>query len=117
MIQWVLEAVESASLIDTVIVVGVALPENLQSAKVRAILPNQEDMLANILTGMRKLLEIEPAAHHVVLVSSDIPAITGEMVDWLVQVTMQTDEDVYYTVIERAPWKQNIHSPNGLTLV
>lgn len=102
MIQWVLEALENASLIDRVIVVGLVLPEDLQTPKVRAILPNQEDMLANILTGMKKLREIEPSAHHVVLVSSDIPAITGEMVDWLVQVTMQTDEDVYYTVIERS---------------
>lgn len=102
MIQWVLEALENASLIDTVIVIGLALPESLETAKVRAILPNQEDMLANILTGMRELQEIEPTAHHVVLVSSDIPAITAEMVDWLVKVTMQTDEDVYYTVIERS---------------
>ncbi|PWH19391.1 MAG: hypothetical protein DDG59_03185 [Anaerolineae bacterium] len=101
MIRWVLEALEDASKINAVLVVGVELPETMQTSKVRAILPNQEDMLANILAGMRKLLEIDPAAHHVVLVSSDIPAITGEMVDWLVQTTMQTDEDVYYTVIER----------------
>lgn len=101
MIQWVLEALENASQIGNVIVVGVSLPENVRVNKLQATIPNQGEMLSNILEGMKKLLEIEPTAHHVVLASSDIPAITGEMVDWLVQTTMQTDEDVYYTVIER----------------
>jgi hypothetical protein len=35
------------------------------------------------------------------LVSSDIPGITGEMVDWVVDTDMQTDLDVYYHVIQR----------------
>jgi hypothetical protein len=58
-------------------------------------------MLANIRAGVIKVREIDPNTHHVVVVSSDIPALTGEMVDWLVRETMQTDEDVYYTVIAR----------------
>ncbi|MFN3309908.1 MAG: NTP transferase domain-containing protein, partial [Anaerolineales bacterium] len=101
MIQWVLEALESAEQISQVVVVGALLPEEMRTSKVQATIPNQGDMLSNILAGMKKVLELEPKAHHVVLVSSDIPAITGKIVDWLVQTTMQTDEDVYYTVIER----------------
>ncbi len=101
MIQWVLEALEDAKQISSVLVVGAPLPQDVEMSKVKATIPNQVDMLSNILSGMRKLLELEANAHHVVLVSSDIPAITGEMVDWLVHTTMQTDEDVYYTVIER----------------
>lgn len=101
MIQWVLEALENATQIDTVVVVGATLPEEVLTSKVQADIPNQGDMLSNILAGMHKVLELDSSAHHVVLVSSDIPAITGAMVDWLVQTTMQTDEDVYYTVIER----------------
>ncbi|RCK75552.1 MAG: hypothetical protein ANABAC_0843 [Anaerolineae bacterium] len=101
MIEWVLEALEEASKISHVVVVGLSPDEIYPTSKVVAWIPNQEDMLANILEGMNKVMEIEPIAHHVVLVSSDIPAIQGEMVDWLVETTMQTDEDVYYTVIER----------------
>lgn len=101
MIQWVLEALQEAEQISRVIVVGALLPEEMRTSKVQATIPNQGDMLANILAGMQKVLELEPKAHHVVLVSSDIPAITGKIVDWLVQTTMQTDEDVCYTVIER----------------
>jgi molybdopterin-guanine dinucleotide biosynthesis protein A len=101
MIQWVLEALEDSLQISNVVVVGSPLPATVRSGKVRAVIQNQGDMLSNILAGMQRILEIEPQAHHVVLVSSDIPAITAEMVDWLVQTTMQTDEDVYYTVIER----------------
>ncbi len=35
------------------------------------------------------------------MVSSDIPGITGEMVDWVVNTDMQTDLDVYYHLIQR----------------
>jgi hypothetical protein len=35
------------------------------------------------------------------MVSSDIPGITGEMVDWIVNTDMQTNLDVYYHLIER----------------
>lgn len=101
MIRWVLEALQEAEQISRVIVVGALLPEEMRTSKVQATIANQGDMLSNILAGMQKVLELEPKAHHVVLVSSDIPAITGKIVDWLVQTTMQTDEDVYYTVIER----------------
>ncbi|GAB4476783.1 MAG: hypothetical protein Kow0088_14950 [Anaerolineales bacterium] len=101
MIQWVLDALENASQISRVVVVGSPLPDGIQTSKVQAVIANQGEMLANIFAGMKKVLELEPSAHHVVLVSSDIPAVTGEMVDWLVQTTMQTDEDIYYTVIER----------------
>src|SRR3970040_1535137 len=34
-------------------------------------------------------------------VSSDIPAITGEMVDWLVEKAEESVHDIYYTVITR----------------
>jgi len=33
--------------------------------------------------------------------SSDIPGVTGEMVDWLVKTCSETDDDLYYNVIRR----------------
>jgi hypothetical protein len=47
------------------------------------------------------VLEINPAAGHVAVVSADIPGIQPEHVDWVVRTSMQTDEDVYYNVITR----------------
>jgi hypothetical protein len=58
-------------------------------------------MLQNLKAGLVKLLEINPSAHHVLTVSSDIPALRSEMVDWMVNTAAETDHDLYYTVITR----------------
>jgi hypothetical protein len=50
---------------------------------------------------VQKLVELNPGAHHVLTVSSDIPAITGEMIDWTVNACIETDHDLYYNVITR----------------
>jgi hypothetical protein len=44
---------------------------------------------------------LNPEAHHVLTVSSDIPGITGEMIDWTVNTCAETDHDLYYNVITR----------------
>jgi hypothetical protein len=64
--------------------------------------PNQGKMVENMQAGARKVLEINPRAEYALLVSSDIPAITARMVDWVVNTSMQTKLDIYYNVIQRA---------------
>jgi hypothetical protein len=63
--------------------------------------PNQGKMLENLQAGAKKAQEINKKAEYVLLVSSDIPAINGEMVDWVVNTAMETKLDVYYNVIQR----------------
>jgi len=102
MIQWVLDALSGAKTIEQVVVIG--LPAeccDIRCSKPMSFFPNQADMIENIRTGAVKVLEINPQAHHFLIVSSDIPAITAEMVDWEVRTTMETDHDVYYHVITR----------------
>lgn len=101
MIQWVLDALDEARSVEKVVIIG--LPENcgINSKKLAAMLPNQGEMLENIRKGVNKLIEISPQAHHALAVSSDIPAITGEMVDWVVATAMETDDDIYYNIIKK----------------
>jgi CTP:molybdopterin cytidylyltransferase MocA len=101
MVQWVLDALGRASSIERVVVVGLNEASGVTCSKPLRYLPNQGNMLENIRSGVRLVLEQDPAAGHVLLVSSDIPAITAEMVDWVVNTTMQTDHDIYYCVITR----------------
>jgi GTP:adenosylcobinamide-phosphate guanylyltransferase len=101
MVQWVLDALSHASSIERVVLVGLDAGSGVTCAKPLSFLPNQGGMLDNIRSGVKLVLELNPAAHHVLLVSSDIPAINGEMVDWVVNTTMQTDHDIYYCVITR----------------
>lgn len=101
MIQWVLDALNAAQSVGNVVVVG--LPEDcgLIGSKIGGYLPNQGGMLNNIKAGIAKITSLNPEVRHILLVSSDIPTITSEMVDWVVNTAQQTDEDAYYNIIPR----------------
>lgn len=101
MIQWVLDALSAANSIDRIVIIGLPDPTAITCPKAAAFLSNQGDMVENIRSGVFKILEIDPQARHVLVASSDIPAVTSVMVDWLVQTAMQSDDDAYYTVISR----------------
>jgi hypothetical protein len=58
-------------------------------------------MLDNLVAGVNKSLELNPKNHHVLLVSSDIPALRSGMVDWLIDTCMETSDDIYYGVCPR----------------
>jgi GTP:adenosylcobinamide-phosphate guanylyltransferase len=101
MIQWVLDALSEAKTVDNVIVVGLTEKSGLSCKKPVHYISNQGRMLDNFRIGVRKSLELGTKSKHVLFVSADIPAITGEMVDWVVNKAMQTDDDVYYNLIQR----------------
>jgi GTP:adenosylcobinamide-phosphate guanylyltransferase len=101
MVQWVLDALSAAESVNNVVIVGLTEKSGLECSKKMYFVSNQGKMVANLQAGARKVKEINSKAEHVLMVSSDIPGITGEMVDWVVNTDMQTDLDVYYHLIER----------------
>lgn len=101
MIQWVLDALGEATTIENIVVVGLTEKAGLSCKKPVYYISNQGKMLDNFRAGTQKSIEINKTNKHVLFVSADIPAISGEMVDWVVNTAMQTDKDVYYNVIRR----------------
>jgi len=102
MIQWVLDALCAAKDVDRIVIIGLTEKSGLTCPKAVSYIPNQGSMLANLLAGIAKLQELNPETGYVVLASSDIPALKPEMVDWLVETAMETQDDIYYGVIPRA---------------
>jgi GTP:adenosylcobinamide-phosphate guanylyltransferase len=98
MVQWVLDALSDSTKVDNVIVIGVSPKSGLTCTKPLHYISNQGRMLANIVAGVNKCIELNKKSEYVLIVSSDIPAIKGEMVDWLVETTMETKDDLYYGV-------------------
>lgn len=98
MIQWVLDALGDAKQVDNVIIVGLSSKSGVTCKKPLYYVSNQGRMLANIVAGVNKALELNKRSKYVLIVSSDIPAIKSEMVDWLVNTCMETKDDVYYGV-------------------
>ena len=101
MIQWVLDALSEAKLVDNVIIIGLTAKSGLSCSKPVTYISNQGRMLANIVAGVEKTLELNNKAEYVLIVSSDIPAIKGEHIDWLIETAMQTKDDIYYGVCPR----------------
>jgi len=97
----VLDALGDAQEVDNVIVIGLTHKSGLTCKKPLHYISNQGRMLANIVVGVNKSLELNKKTEYVLVVSSDIPAIKSDMVDWLVQTTMQTRDDIYYGVCPR----------------
>ena len=101
MIQWVLDAISAAKRVENVVLIGLTEDSGVTCAKPLTFIPNRISMIENILGGIHKVMEINPSATRVLLASSDIPAITPEMVDWEVETTLQTDVDICYNVARR----------------
>ncbi len=101
MIQWVLDALGGAKRVDNVIIVGLSPKSGVTCEKPLYYVSNQGRMLANIVAGVNKALEINKRSKYVLVVSSDIPALKSEMVDWLIKTCMETKDDLYYGVCPR----------------
>lgn len=98
MVQWILDALGEAKAVDQVIVIGLTPKSGLTCKKPLHFISNQGRMLANIIVGSEKSLELNPKGEYLLVCSADIPALHGDMVDWLVQTAMQTKDDLYYGV-------------------
>lgn len=101
MVQWVLNALSGAKSIGRVVIVGLDESAGLNCKKPLSYLPNQGGMLDNIRGGARKIAELNPDVEYTLIVSSDIPTITAEMVDWACAQIRPGTDDALYNVIDR----------------
>ena len=101
MAQWVLDALGDSKEVDNVILIGLTHKSGLTCKKPLHYISNQGRMLANIVAGVNKSIELNKKTEYVLVVSSDIPALKGDMVDWLVQTSMQTKDEIYYGICPR----------------
>ncbi len=101
MVQWVLDALSGSQRVEHVVLIGLEASSGVSCTKPLVFISNRIGMIENLLGGINKLLEINPSASRALLVSSDIPAITSEMVDWEVDTSMQSDVDLCYNVARR----------------
>ena len=100
MIQWILDALGEAQTIRRVVVVGLTdAGTALTCRKTLGYLPSQGSLVDNITAGARWVLGQDASATHALVVSSDVPTITPDVVNWHVETPLQTDHEVYYSVI------------------
>jgi CTP:molybdopterin cytidylyltransferase MocA len=112
MLQWVLDVLSASSVVRNIVVVGLPPEVALSSQKPLVYIADQGEMLANIIAGARWVLEHDPSQQNALLVSSDIPGIRVEMLEWLAQNANESSMDLYYTVIERQAMERRFPTSN-----
>jgi GTP:adenosylcobinamide-phosphate guanylyltransferase len=112
MIQWVLDAVCQADSVERVVLIGLNEGTGINCPKMAAFLPSHGEMLDNLRAGTKKLLEFNPQLAYVLAVSSDIPAITPQMVDWVAQKVQETEHEAYYNVVTREAMEKRFPASN-----
>ena len=102
MLERVIGALQSARSIDQIVVAGLVDDTRLVVYR-RPVhfLPDQGSAVKNLLAGIDWLREQNPNASAVLISSSDIPAITGEIVDNLVAACRPFDYSFYYPLVTR----------------
>ncbi len=101
MIQWVLDALSASQHIRRVIIIGLPPFTDLHCDHPLTIQETHGSILANLQAGVLALQNMGEISSKVLLVSSDIPAISGEMIDWVIDTVHRSDHDLYYSVIPR----------------
>ena len=102
LIQWVLDALNRAEKVGSIVIVGLPPNSTLNSAKPLTFLEDRGDLLGNIQAGGLELLHQNPSTGQFLVVASDVPGATPAMLNWLVDKVMETDHDMYYFVVERS---------------
>ncbi len=101
MVQWVLDALGETSQVEKIVVVGLPPETDLTCTHPLILLPDHGELLSNIMAGVKEVMRLDSQASHVLLVSGDLPALRGEMIDWFLEQVKDLDQDIYYTIIKR----------------
>ena len=102
MVRHVVEAIAGSSRIERIIIVGLSPEDGVEFTAPVEYVEAAGDMLDNTLAGMERMMEVDPDVELVLLSSTDIPLLTTEMVDYLVETCLETDHEVYYTIVEKS---------------
>ena len=106
MVQCVLDALNATPRIGRIVVVGMPPIEMLKSEKPLTFLPNRGDILNNIQAGALELLRQDTTTQQFLAASADVPGISAEMINWIIDRVNESDRDLYYLVIERKAMEQ-----------
>lgn len=101
MAQWLLDALGSSVLIKNVTIIGVDQNSGLTCQKPLTFLPDGKGLLDNVLLGLTHIRQVSPRTTHILLASTDTPAVTHEMIDWRIEAAQAADSDLDYVVVER----------------
>ncbi len=101
MIAYVVEALSQSRYVKHILIVALDPAADVTFSVPVEYLPDAGDILSNAESGFDYALAHYPEADAILLSTSDVPMITGPIVDALVEECLRTNHDLYYSIIER----------------
>jgi molybdopterin-guanine dinucleotide biosynthesis protein A len=102
MVRYVVEAIAGSSRVGRIFIVGLSPEDGVEFAAPVEYVEAIGSMLDNIVAGIERVIEVDPDVERVIISTADIPLLTTEMVDYLIDTCLETDHDVYYTIVEKS---------------
>ncbi len=107
MIGYVVEALNGSQHVDSIVIVGLPPEERPPLAVAVEHLPDQGGLLANAENAIDFALARWPELDGVLISSSDLPLLTPAIIDRFVEACLQTDHDLYYSIVKRADMERS----------
>ncbi|HLF25496.1 MAG TPA: nucleotidyltransferase family protein [Anaerolineae bacterium] len=103
MIKWVTDALVGSGYVERLILVGFDNTGGIDfGPKPVVCVPDQGRLLKNVWAGARRALQDTTRRDRMLICACDIPLITTAIVDDHVATMLETQHDLYYTLIDRA---------------
>jgi hypothetical protein len=99
--QRALDACAAATTVREIVVAGLSDPADLTVPPSTRFLPDSGSMLGNIVAGARAILPRNDLDAPFLVVSSDLPLLTGPMLDWLAGEVRDPALDFHYSAVSR----------------
>ena len=101
-LERVMDALQSAEAVERIVVVGLGSDMGMQFQRpVDQHLPDHGGMVPNVLAGVEWLRQDKPDIEEVLFCSSDIPTITGPVVDEFINRCRPFDKGIYYIFVTK----------------
>ncbi|MEJ2752327.1 MAG: nucleotidyltransferase family protein, partial [Chloroflexota bacterium] len=112
MLERVMDALQTSQNIDRIVVVGLGSDMGMHFLRpVDMHLTDRGGMVSNVLAGVEWLRQDKPDIDHVLYCTSDIPTISGTIVDEFVRRCQPLDRNIYYILVtQEAMEKRFPHS-------
>lgn len=113
MVQWVIDALDGASSVADLYIIGLPADCGLHAEKPLHFLEDQGDMVDNIRHGVIQSHIDHPERTKVLIVSADIPAVKPHMIDWFAsQIGEDPHKMLYYNVITQQTMEARFPNAN-----
>ncbi len=101
MIWHVVKALTESQSVDRVVIVGLSPEDGVDFGREVYYLPDQGRMLDNIVYGFTWLAQTKAPEQYGLLLTGDVPLLTGAMVDWFVKACQPLQKDIYWGIVEK----------------